>query len=287
MEMERIQKIVIEQLLPTGAAEKMKEAMRTISTVQHGLYVLAESEDDEQLNLLKIGTVFQFFFIDTLAKGKKPTDLKEEDWKNISDKVLHYAVLEDEKSYSEFVFSLYADYIDISADALKRCISPNSFTAIKEISTTIRQKTELLKKDNLKETDYVDACLWLSLEAMLKLLATSLTVIIGQDRADLTAAVSQLAFEYGRSVLYAKEQALLAKYIENQQVLDKQLQQEYDRYIANVHAEADRFQSLIDKAFSPDLHESLLQSAALARVAGVKESELLTSVQDIDSFFMD
>ena len=47
-----------------------------------------------------------------------------------------------------------------------------------------------------------------------------------------------------------------------------------------------QFQKLVDHAFSADLHETLIQSAELARAAGVKEEELLTSIDDVDDFFM-
>ena len=287
MDLELLQQIPIEKLLPESAAEKLKHIIETIGTVQRGLYKLAEGEDSDQLTLLKIGTVFQFFFIDILASGKTPKTMTEDDWKYIADKVLHHAVLEDEQSYSEFVFSLYADYIDVSAGVLQGKISEKSFQAISDLASAIRQNTELLHKEMIKETDYVEACLWLSLEAMIKLLSSSLATAIGPDLADLAAAISQLAFEYGRYVLYAKEQSILDKYIQNQYVLDEQLQQEYAVFLEEVQAEADQFRHLIDEAFSPDLPELLLKSAALARAAGVNEKELLTSVEDVDSFFLD
>ena len=56
--------------------------------------------------------------------------------------------------------------------------------------------------------------------------------------------------------------------------------------MAEVNEHAERFRKLIDGAFRTDLHEALVQSAALAREAGVKEEELLTTVEDVDAFFM-
>ena len=287
MQNEQLQNIVIEQFLPASAAEKLKQVLGIISSVQRGLYAFAASNDSEKLNILKIGTVFQIFFLDTLAGRKSPKDLKEKDWKGIYNKVLQYAVLEEGQSYSEFVFTLYADYIDISAGVLHGKISEKSCAAIRDISSAIRRNTELFHKEEIKEADYVEACLWLSLEAMIKLLSTSLTIAIGPDLADLTAAVSQLAFEYGRYVLYSKEQALLEKYLENQKVLDEQLQREYKEYLGEVQKEAEHFRLLVDEAFSPDFQETLLRSAALAHAAGVEKEEILTSVSDVDDFFMD
>ena len=284
---ETAQEIAIEELRNSPAGIKLAKAMETVAAVQRNLCALAESEDSTQLNLLKIGTVFQIFLIDTLASGADPKKMKPEEWGSIASKVSQYAVLEEGQSYSEFVFTLYADYIDLSAKGLSRFISKEALGSIKSISTDIRSKTALLREEAISETAYVDECLWLSLEAMVKLLSSSLTMLIGTEYSQLAQAVSQLAFEYGRYVLYAKEQAILTAYIENQYMLDEQLRQQYDAFQAELTEQAERFNQLIDQAFSSDIRESLMQSADLARAAGVREEEILTSIDDIDAFFMD
>ena len=280
------QEIAIDELRNSPAGEKLSQAMETVATVQRNLCALAESEDSAQLNLLKIGTVFQIFLVDKLASGADPKKMKPEEWGSITNKVSQYAVLEEGQSYSDFVFSLYADYIDLSAKGLSKFISKEAFDSIKSISSDIRSKTELLRNEAISESVYVDECLWLSLEAMVKLLSSSLTMLIGAEYSQLAQAVSQLAFEYGRYVLYAKEQAILTEYIENQYILDEQLQQKYNAFQAELAEQAERFSQLIDQAFSSNIRESLMQSAELARAAGVKEEEILTSVEDIDAFFI-
>ena len=282
-----LQEIAIDELRNSPAGEKISQAMETVTAVQRNLCALAESEDSTQLNLLKIGTVFQIFWIDTLASGADPKKMKPEEWGSIASSVSQYAVLEEGQSYSEFVFTLYADYIDLSAKGLSKFISKESLASIKSISSDIRGKTALLRKEAISESAYVDECLWLSLEAMVKLLSSSLTMLIGTEYSQLAQAVSQLAFEYGRYVLYAKEQAILAAYIENQYILDEQLQQKYDAFKAELSEQAERFNQLIEQAFSSNIRESLMQSAGLARAAGVREEEILTSMEDIDAFFMD
>jgi len=285
--MDVLQEIAINELRNSPVGEKITQAMETIAAVQRNLCALAESEDSAQLNLLKIGTVFQVFLIDTLASGADPTKMKPEEWGSIANKVSQYAVLEEGQSYSEFVFILYADYIDLSAKGLSKFISKEAFASIKSISSDIRGKTALLRKEAISESAYVDECLWLSLEAMVKLLSSSLTMLIGTEYSQLAQAVSQLGFEYGRYVLYAKEQAILTAYIENQYILDEQLQQKYDAFQADLSQQAEKFNQLIEHAFSPNIRESLMQSAELARAAGVRDEEILTSIEDIDAFFMD
>lgn len=285
--MDMLQEIAIEELLNSQAGEKIRQAIKAIAAVQKNLFALAESEDGAGLKLLKIGTVFQIFLIDTLASKTNPKKLDSDEWRTIAQNVSEYAVLEEGQCYSEFVFGLYADYIDLSAKCISKVISKETYASIKSISTEIRCKTAQLRSEEIPETVYIEDCLWLSLESMVKLLSSSLTVLIGKEYSQLAQAVSQLAFEYGRYVLYAKEQAILSAYIENQYVLDDELQKQYEAFCADVWEQAERFQKLVDDAFSPDIHNALLQSAALARAAGVKEEELLTSIEDIDAFFMD
>ena len=286
MSKEYIPQQLLNDLLSSEAGAKIKQVVETISAIQQGLYAMADSEDSTQMNALKIGTVFTIFFIDTLASGKKPEELTEEDWQNIAKQVYRYAVIEDGQSYSEFVFTMYADYIQISAENLKEHISEQYFDAIMEVAGSIRCNTETLRNDEMTETAYVEACLWLSLEGMIKLLAAFITAPMKTEYAELVQAVTQLAFEYGRYVLFAKEQAILTRYIENQYALDEQLKADYEAYLAEVNEHAERFWKLIDGAFTTDLHEALVQSAALARETGVREEELLMTVEDVDAFFM-
>ncbi len=285
--MDILQEIPIGELMGSPVGKALSKAMEAVSAIQQKLLFIADGESSGKLELLKIGTVFQVFLVDTLAAGKKPSDLDRNDWKNIADKVSRYAVLEDGRGYSEFVFMLYADYIDISAKSLSKIISKETYTAIKRTAAEIRSKTESLRENGISETTYVEDCLWLSLEAMMKLLSSSLTTLIGEERSNMVQAVSQLSFEYGRCVLYAKEQAVLSAYIENQYELDKMLENKLEECKAEIQKQAERFQCLINESFSVDIQNFLKSSAALARAVGVQEAELLTSVDDVDAFFTD
>lgn len=281
-----IKDITIDELLHSSAGEMLGKAVKTVSEIQRALLAISENDDGTEMTLLKIGTVFQIFLIDTLASGKRPEEFDNEDWKNIAEKVSQYAIFADGQSYTEFVFTMYADFIDLSAKTLQERKVPEEKTAeVSAIAEEIRTNTELLHSGELSEVNYVEKCLWSSLEAMIKSLSLSLTPLIGPEFTQLVQASSQLAFEYGRYVLYAREQALLQGYIENQYRLDEQLQKEFEVYLEEVRKNAERFQSLVQNAFSCDLHEALVQSAELARAAGVKEEELLTTIEDVDDYF--
>lgn len=284
--MQTVQDIAIDTLMRSPAAEDLRRAMETIATAQEHILALARSDDTTKLKLVKIATVFQIFLIDTLASGKKIKELTEEDWKAIASKVSQYAVLGSDEQYSEFVFMMYADYIDVSADSLQNIASEQSVAAIKELSVSIRYNSDQFRAGELAEVDYIEGCLWISLEAMIKLLSCYLTSGFAKEFSYFAQAASQLAFEYGRIALFSKEQALLKAYIENQYRLDEELEGRWEQYINELQMYSENFKGLIDAAFSANIHEALVNSAALARAAGVKEEEILSSTEDIDDFFM-
>ena len=285
--MQIIQDIAIDTLMRSPASEELRRAMETIATAQEHILALAKSDDSTKLKLVKTATVFQIFLIDTLASGKRMKDLTEEDWKSIASKVSQYAVMGSGEQYSEFVFTMYADYISVSADSLPETVSEESVAAIRELSNSIRFNSDQFRAGELAEVDYVEGCLWISLEAMIKLLSCYLTAGISKEYAYFAQAASQLAFEYGRIALYSKEQALLEAYIENQYQLDKNLETKWKKYTDELQMYSEKFQELIDAAFTENIHEALVNSATLARAAGVKEDEILITEEDIDDFFLD
>ncbi len=286
--MEEYQEFTVEDLIDSPVGKWLEKAIDTIMKTQRVLFAAAESEDSSRLNLLKIGTVLQIFLIDTLITRKKPENLTKEDWENIADKVAEYAVLEEGQRYSEFVFKLYANYIDLSAEQLKLLylVPKDKTEALKALSAELRHNDELFRAEVITEVEYIEKNLWTAMEAMVKCMALSFTLLVGPEYAELAESVSMLGFEYGRYVLYAKEQAILNAYIENQYALDEKLQQEYEEYLKEVRRNAERFRCLVDEAFSPGMRESLMQSVELAKEAGVKEEELLKSLDEIDDYFL-
>lgn len=297
--MDDFRKAMIDELLSSPIGDKIKQAMDAISGIQRNLYAMATNPDGAQLNLLKIGTVLQIFLLDTLFTGKRAKDLTAEDWTDLAKKLSQYTSFEDSLEYSAFAFSLYADYIDVSVSYLLGLNSKDAYQiseekshagysveSIKELSKAIRSNTDKLRKGEIAEPDYIDACLWLSLEAMIKLLASLPVKLIGPECTALLQSISQLGFEYGRYMLYAKENAILDAYIQNQHQLDEDLQRRYDEYLAELEKESKGFQALIDNAFSPNLRNMLMHSAELAHAAGVREEEVLKNLHDVDDFFM-
>ena len=277
----------IEFFLNEKQADYIRQALSVFENVQKNLTALAEKDDEETLTGIKAGTVILLITLKKMTQGKMPNSFSKEDYANIAKAVSEYAVLMDDQDYSSFVFDLYAGYIEASVNVLALRVEKNRADSILNLSNALRQKSAQLKEGTTTETAYIEDCLWISLEAMIKLLSAYIGSTGGNEFADFSQAVSMVAFEYGRLMLYKREQALLTEYIDNQYQLDEKLSAKFEAYKAELKADSDRFNELISKAFDPDFSSSLKNSVELAKAAGVPQEEILDSTEKIDSFFLD
>lgn len=96
-----------------------------------------------------------------LCARQKGQSYRNYSTKGIASKVSQYAVLGSDEQYSEFVFTMYADYIDVSADSLQDIASEQSVAAIRELSASIRFNSDQFRAGELAEVDYIEGCLWI------------------------------------------------------------------------------------------------------------------------------
>lgn len=278
---------VLEQLIKTSAGEKLQQALQLIQTMQEHLTALSEKEEAPSVTGAKAATVLTLAVWKKIASGKRPSSFDQEDWKEIGRAVSEYAILPDGEQYSIFVFQLYEKYIRASAQMIARFVAPETVEAIMKLADELHSKEKLLRSGTLSETAYTEDCLWISLEAMIKLIASAASMFYGQQAAEFAQALASCAFEYGRLMLYRKEQALVTQFIESQHRLDEELEKQYAAYLSELEAQSKQFYALIDHAFDPNFRTAFLHSILLAEAAGVEKPEILSSTEDIDSFFLD
>ena len=209
-----------------------------------------------------------------------------EDWKDLAHAVSQYAVLLEGAQYSVFVFQLYEKYIRASAASMQGAASDKIVEAIAKLADELHEKESLFQNGDLLEAAYIEDCLWISLEAMIKLIASTASLFCGHQTAEFADALASCAFEYGRLMLYRKEQMLIDGFIQSQYCLDAELEKQYAAYLSELETQSKQFYALIDHAFAPDFRTAFLHSILLANAAGVKKAEILSSVEDIDSFFL-
>lgn len=299
---EYIADYAIDYLASSPVGEKLQKAMNTFEKVQENLNALIEKKDETGLTLIKCGTILTFSILKKLVNGTHIRDFSDSDWKEIGNNVSQYAILTDDQKYSESIFLLYAKYIDYSAGSIEGKASDELVSSVRSLAQELRDKTDALEIDSISEVAYTEDCLWICLDAMMKLLASSVKIIRlpgkesdgtelekagGENLSEaLSVAISSFGFEYGRYLLYKKEQAIITSYIENQYKLDEELTQKYADFTAELQERSNQFSILIDNAFTPDFRDAFLKSIAFAQAAGVNDDEILLSVEDIDDFFM-
>lgn len=278
--------IKVEDLLDPSNIEKFKKAMAVIQKAQNNIAALNKNDSPEKMNILKMGTTLTMAIFNKVQDGKLPTDFTVEDWEYVVDYVAEFAVEADETKYSAYVFMLYAWFIETSVGQMSLKLAETKQAAILALSDELKLKTELLSKGELNEVNYIEECLWICLEAMFKLLSGTIDTALGFDKNQVIEAAAVLGMEYARFVLYKRENDLVTEYLNNQKILDVELAMRYDKFIEELNEQVNQFEAFVDAAFDPGFCEMLTNSVNLARAAGVEESEILKSTQDIDDFFM-
>ena len=282
----QVAQFALEQLMKTPAGERLQQALQLIQTMQEHLAALSAKEEAPSVTGAKAATVLTLAVLKKIASGKTPSSFNKEDWEELGHAVSEYAILLDGEQYSIFIVQLYEKYIRSSAEMIARLASPETVKAIISLADELRSKEILFRNGQLSEVAYTEDCLWISLEAMIKLIASAASMFCGQQAAEFTQALTSCAFEYGRLMLYRKEQMLISQFTESQYRLDEDLEKQYAEYLAELEEQSKQFYALIDHAFAPDFRTAFLHSILLANAAGVKESEILSSTEDIDSFFL-
>lgn len=284
---EDIQQLVLGLLAQTEFGNVASQAFAAVKTIQEDLDGLLQQQEEKELLGIKVGTVLLLAILEKAKAGKLPQFYKGEDWADIADSVAAYALRMNGVDYSAFVFTLYANYIDSCAAALAGRISPATCEAIFALSEELRSKTSDLSEGLIDEPDYIECCLWTSLEAIVKLLSALLASFYGSEEFErLATAVAQLSIEYARFRLYAEEQALLDELLTHQNELNDELGAKIKAFRTELAAQSKQFLSLVDIAFSPDIRERLMGSVALAHSVGVEDEKILDSVEKIDGYFL-
>ena len=223
-----IKNITIDFLGDTPVGKELENAFEIYEKAQQAALVLSNIGEPEDLTLTKIGTVLSLNLFGILIERKSPKNLTQEDWEKIAREVTDKAVLTEDRDYSVYIFDLYSDYIDVSVKALSVKASSEKLQekieALHELSDQLRKNKEELLNNNLTETAYIESCMWISLDAMIKCMALYISCFTSENIGELIQAASTFAFEYGRYKLLSKEQALLNEYLEDQYELDDQLE---------------------------------------------------------------
>ena len=278
--------LAIEELMQSKWGDKLKQAIALFESAQEHLYALADKKDEAEMTQVKVATILVVSVLTKISKGKSPTQFTADDWKSVVSDISEYAVLQDNQKYSEFVFFMYEKYIRFYGQQIRIYASDQTLNSILSLADELQNKAEALNRGELSEVVYIEDCMWISLEAIVKLLASTAMRLGDNEYTPFAEALALFAFEYGRLRLFRQEQELLDMYLVSQYALDKQLRDKYEAYIAELKKQSEQFMCLIENAFAPDFKDAFLNSILLAQSAGVGSEEILSTDEDIDDFFL-
>lgn len=279
--------ITIDYLLHSPVGEELEKIQKSIEKAEDTFFK-AYYADDKKLLIVKAGTIMSFAILKKFGMGIRPSDFTGQDWKDIADSVSKYAVKMDGQKYSEFIFMEYADFIDTCISKFGEDTSEtvhSKLNEIHELAEELRHNTNLLGQNKISEAAYTEDCLWISLEAMMRLILVAKVRFPADEYTDLAHALSLLALQMGRYRLYEKENKILNDYNKQLTRLSHDLKHELDEYTHALQEEYERFNSLIDNAFQPDFKNQLMASVEFAKAVGVNESELIKNEKEIDDYF--
>lgn len=266
--------------------DKIKKAIEIYERLQENAYAVVTSEDSPELLKKKVGTILLFSVMEKINQGKSPNSFSTDDWKDVAEDISEYAVLMEGDKYSAFVFLQYANYIDASVEFCLNHISEDTKKQIASLAEELRSKTEDFRNGRAKEVDYVDDCLWISMEAMIKLLASYAERFAGEERGQFAQAVSGFSIAYARYVVCSKELERINGYFYKQQEVDSEIRKQLENCQSEIDEKSREFNLLLNHAFDEDFRIRLMNSARLAVVAGVSDDEVLDSMEKLDAFFM-
>ena len=282
---EQLSNIAIDYFLKTKLGQKLDIAMQTIqdrlNTLQTYANAMAEKDEDISTTSLKVLTVMTFAILQRIGQGQDLKSFSKEDWKDILSETGQISILLDEQKYTVFVFMLYEKYIRYSADCLSE-FYPEKAQRINLVADELKQEHIKFYDGLISEPIYVEDCLWISLDAMIKLLASC--SYLSHDGKD--GELSMALFEFARLKYYQEEYKIVQEYIDSQYQMDDQLQLRYVSFLKKLQLESEQYQKLIDNAFSSNFREAFLGSIALAKASGVEQKEILTSISDVDDYFL-
>lgn len=282
-----IQKLQLEQLMKFPFVEKLQQAAQVFQLVQSHYVAFTDKSDELEITGIKAITIMTFAILKKIADGKSPSQLDKQDWQEVAATVSQIAVLADDRQYSVFIFGLYEKYIRHSIQQIEGVVCEENAIAINGLADELHSKAEALEAGYISEVTYIEDCLWLALEAMIKLMACTVAFLGNQVVSDLAQALATYAFEYGRLMLYSREREIVNQFIESQYQLDEELERKYTAYLKDLQKESEKFYVLVDNAFAPNFREAFLHSIVLAKTVGVRSEEILTSMEDVDAFFLD
>ena len=209
-------------------------------------------------------------------KTKKISEFNNEDWTEITKNTGFGFMKGGVRGPSMYLLSNYT-------------VTP-TFVASSVVTASfgIAEQVHLYRNGKLSDLELIETSEILCLEASVSALSSLLgqvAIPIPVIGAMIGNTIGNIIFQVSKNYFEGKEQELFAKYIKEQEKLDKQLDFEYSEYIALLNKNMEVYLDILEQAFAPDVDVAFNGSILLAKQLGVPSEEILEDLESINAYF--
>ena len=223
------------------------------------------------------GTAFVLAVVERRRGGKKLKDFTGEDWTDIAGDTGFGFVRGGVRGLS--IYSL------TNLTATSAAVASSIVTA----AFGIAEQANKLRRGEIDELDFIENAELVSLEAAVSALSSfagQALIPVPILGAVIGNTVGTVMYKAVSSSLSKREAELLARYLEEQRVLDAQLDAEFQDLLNKFDECMSDYLEVLERAFSSDVELALIGSVALAIQLGVDSEDVLDSEEKIHSYFL-
>lgn len=262
-----------EKQLLKESDQKIRDEAYEVSkpTLEQGAKVAAASAAIEG------GVTFAFAVVKKRKQGKRIGEFDLNDWEDVFRETGIGTVKGGVRGVSIYMLTNFTATPAAVASAL--CTA----------SFGVAEQAYLLRTGQISEDQFIInsemLCLDTSVSALSSFVGQALipVPVLG---AVIGNTVGVLLYQIAKDNLTKKEQKLVENYLKYLANLDIALDNKYKKCIEELNASLMVYYGLLERAFSPNYAEALSGSVDLALKFGVPSGELLTSISDIDDYFL-
>ena len=146
-----------------------------------------------------------------------------------------------------------------------------------------------LRRGQITEEEFVVnsevLCLDVSVSAVAALMGQTMipVPVLG---AMIGNAAGMFLWQISKDYLNQKEQRLASAFKESCKELNRRLDARYQALLAELAREFEKYSSLLELAFDPDVNIAFANSVLFAQYVGVADDRILKTSADIDHYFM-
>jgi hypothetical protein len=223
------------------------------------------------------GTSFVLAVVEKRRGGKQLRDFTSEDWTEIA-------------GVTGFGFAK-GGVRGISIYSLTNFTATSAAAASSIVTAAfgIAEQAHKLRRGEINEVEFIENAELVALDAAvsaLSSLAGQALIPIPVLGAVIGNTVGTVMYKAVSSSLSKREAELIARYLEEQQVLDEELATEYQELIRKLDESLSDYLEVLERAFSPDVEFALIGSVELALQLGVLPEEVLDSDDKVLSYFL-